>query len=240
VFISFDQQTLKIEMLTKDETKRLAAINAIKYVETGMTIGIGTGSTVYWFIQELSIKVKEGLQCNCVPTSNATDVLAKQLGISTLALNDVAKIDVTIDGADEIDPQLQLIKGGGGALLQEKMVAAASGKLIIIADSSKLVNQLGVFPLPVEVIPYGWKQVQHTVQSSYNIRSALRMNENKIFITDHGHYIVDCYFSAINNPEQLTIALNMIPGVVENGLFINMAHTAVIAYEDGHVNTLSN
>ena len=140
-----------------------------------MTIGIGTGSTVYWFILALAKRVEQGLHCKCVPTSNATDELAKKLGIPMFELNDVSKIDVTIDGADEIDEELRLIKGGGSALLQEKMVAAASDKLIIIADSGKLVKKLGAFPLPVEVIPYGWKQVQQRIQSVYNISALLRL-----------------------------------------------------------------
>ena len=226
-------------MLTKDETKKLAATNAISYVQQHMTIGIGTGSTVYWFIQELARRVKEGLVCSCVPTSNATDVLAKQLGIPMLELNDVQKINVTIDGADEIDMELQLIKGGGGALLQEKMVAAASDTLVIIADSGKLVKQLGGFPLPVEVIPYGWKQVQQHIQSTYSITSALRTKDEKLFITDHGHYILDCHFQQINEAAKLAVSLNSIPGVVENGLFIQMAAAAVIAYPDGSIQTLS-
>ncbi len=226
-------------MLTKDETKKLAASNAISYVQQDMTIGIGTGSTVYWFIQELAKRVKEGLVCRCVPTSNTTNLLAKQLGITMLELNDAEKIDVTIDGADEIDEQLRLIKGGGGALLQEKMVAAASGKLVIIADSSKLVNQLGGFALPVEVVPYGWKQVQKRIQLSYKINAALRMKDEKVFITDHGHYILDCSFRQINDAQELAVSLNTIPGVVENGLFIQMASVAIIAYPDGSIQTLS-
>ena len=222
-------------MLTKEETKKLAAVAALKYVQQNMTIGIGTGSTVYWFIQELANHVKEGLLCRCIPTSDGTDKLAKQLGIPMLALNDVTKIDLTIDGADEIDPQLSLIKGGGGALLQEKMVAAASDRLIIIADSSKYVKQLGAFPLPVEVIPYGWKQVQQHLQSTYKITATLRMKEDRAFITDHGHYILDCHFQQIKDPAALTVALNTIPGVVENGLFVGMAKQAIIAGADGNV-----
>jgi ribose 5-phosphate isomerase A len=227
------------KMLTKDEIKRLAAINAIRYVQQDMTIGIGTGSTVYWFIQELALYVQQGLSCSCVPTSKETDLLARQMGIPMLELNDVSKIDLTIDGADEIDTKLRLIKGGGSALLQEKMVAAASDKLIIIADSSKLVKQLGVFPLPVEVIPYGWKQVQRRINALYNIQTILRMKDEKPLITDHGHYILDCHFLQIQHTEELTVALNTIPGVVDNGLFVQMAHSAIIAYPDGYVTTMS-
>ena len=189
-------------MRTKDEIKKLAAIHAMVHIEQNMVVGIGTGSTVYWFIQELARHVKEGLVCRCVPTSTATNALAIELGIPMHALNDVAKIDITIDGADEIDPQLSLIKGGGGALLQEKMVAAASDKLIIIADNSKLVQQLGAFPLPVEVIPYGWKQVQQHIAFTNDATVTLRVNDDVPFVTDHGHYILDCHFKKIIDPSK--------------------------------------
>jgi len=225
-------------MLTKEEIKKLAAVQAMDYVKAGMTIGVGTGSTVYWFIRELAKKVKEGMHCTCVPTSNATNKLAMEEGITMVGLNDVEKIDVTIDGADEIDHSLQLIKGGGGALLQEKMVAAASDKLVIIADNAKLVEQLGHFPLPVEVVPFGWKQVQRHISAQYQIPSAIRVKEEKIFVTDHGHYILDCHFSAITDPAALAVQLNTIPGVVENGLFIQMADVAIIAQPDGSIQTL--
>jgi ribose 5-phosphate isomerase A len=225
-------------MLTKEEIKKIAAVNAIKYIQPDMTIGIGTGSTVYWFILELAQQVKQGLVCNCVPTSKETETLATQLGIPMLKLNDVSKIDVTIDGADEIDVKLCLIKGGGGALLQEKMVAAVSDKLVIIADSSKLVKQLGTFPLPVEIIPYGWKHVQEHIERANNIPAILRMKNGQPFVTDHGHYILDCHFQQIKDADELTIALNIIPGVVENGLFVGLADKAIVAYNDGYVTTL--
>ncbi len=225
-------------MLTKDEVKKIAAVHALKYVQPGITLGIGTGSTVYWFIKALAERVQEGFLCKCVPTSTATDILAKQLGITMVTLNDVNKIDLTIDGADEIDPHLNLIKGGGGALLQEKMVAAASKELIIIADNSKYVKQLGAFPLPVEVIPYGWKQVQQHIQSQYKIETSLRIKNEKVFVTDHGHNILDCYFKQIDKPETLAVNLNTVPGVVENGLFINMAKKAIVANDDGSVQTI--
>jgi ribose 5-phosphate isomerase A len=226
-------------MHTKEEIKERAAIEAIKFIQPNLTVGIGTGSTVYWFIQELAKKIQQGLVCHCVPTSTASRQLAAQLGIPLLELNDVEKIDITIDGADEIDPQLRLIKGGGGALLQEKMVAAASAKLVIIADDSKLVKQLGAFPLPVEVVPYGWKQVQRCITALYNISSSLRIKDGSVFITDHGHYILDCHFTAIKEPEALTVQLNTLPAVVENGLFIRMAAIAIIASPDGTVQTLT-
>ncbi|MEP7280164.1 MAG: ribose-5-phosphate isomerase RpiA [Bacteroidota bacterium] len=226
-------------MLTKEETKKLAAMHAFSQLQPHMTVGIGTGSTVYWFIRELADRVKQGFDCNCVPTSRATSLLATQLGIPLLELNDVDRIDITIDGADEADPQLRLIKGGGGALLQEKMVAAASGKLVIIADSSKQVKQLGVFPLPVEVIPYGWKQAQKHIQTAYKIPAVLRMKDGEPFLTDHGHFILDCHFGQITDATQLAMMLNTIPGVVENGLFIGMAACIIIASPDGKIQTMT-
>ncbi|MES1220871.1 MAG: ribose-5-phosphate isomerase RpiA [Bacteroidota bacterium] len=222
-------------MLTTEETKRIAGEHALQFIEPGMTIGIGTGSTVYYFIQALAKKVKSGFDIKGVATSRQTETLAKQLGITMIDLNDAESLALTIDGADEIDVQLQLIKGGGGALLQEKMVAAASDNLIIIADSNKFVNCLGKHPLPVEVITYGWKQTQKHITRISDIKSLLRLKDDKPFISDHGHYILDCYFEKIENAEWLSEQLNNIPGVVENGLFINMASKAIIGYEDGSV-----
>ncbi|MEO6314067.1 MAG: ribose-5-phosphate isomerase RpiA [Chitinophagaceae bacterium] len=225
-------------MLTKEEMKKLAAMHAIERIQANMIVGIGTGSTVYWFIEELARRVKEGLVCRCVPTSLATYKLATELGLSLMTLNEVSKIDLTVDGADEVDPALNLIKGGGGALLQEKMVAAASDKLIIIADSSKFVKALGVFPLPVEVIPYGWKQVQEHISFTNDIGAVLRLKDDQPYVTDHGHYILDCHFNQISDPVKLSISLHDIPGVVENGLFIKMANEAIIAAADGTVENI--
>ena len=154
-------------------------------------------------------------------------------------LNDATTLKLTIDGADEIDGQLRLIKGGGGALLQEKMVAAASDKLIIIADSNKLVAHLGGCPLPLEIIPYGWKQTQNHITRHFGVRSELRINDGKTFISDHGHFILDCFFEKIENAEELSMGLKNIPGVVENGLFINMAALAIIGYENGEIREIS-
>lgn len=222
-------------MLQQDEIKKLAGVAAASEVQPGMTIGIGTGTTAYWAIMEIGKRVKEGLNIKAVPTSKETKTLASSLSIQLLELNDVNTLDLTIDGADEIDPDLNLIKGGGGALLQEKMVAAVSQQLIIIADSTKMVKTLGAFPLPVEVIPYGWKQAQLHIQQSWNVETSLRTKNNQPFITDHGHYILDCHFGRIEDPYDLCLHLNNIPGVVENGLFVRMATATIIAYPDGTV-----
>jgi len=220
-------------------SKQKAGEYAATLIEDGITVGIGTGSTVYFFIYALAKRIKEGLQVTGVTTSSQSQQLATELGIHLMDLNDVQQIDITVDGADEIDKDLQLIKGGGGALLQEKIVAAASKKLVIIADESKLVNQLGKFPLPVEVIPFGWKQTMKQIQELGCEKIILRSKEQQTFVSDQGHYILDCYFEKIANAVSLNQQLNIIPGVVENGLFINMANSAIIAYSDGSIKTIN-
>ncbi len=219
-----------------EQAKKSAGIYAADFVKQGMTIGIGSGTTVYSLIQELGRRIKEGLKVTAVPTSVQTAQLAKEVGINLLDLTAVDSLSFTIDGADEIDPNGNLIKGGGGALLQEKMVAAASDELIIIADSSKLVQQLGKFPLPVEVIPLGYKQVrQKIIDSGFCKKITLRKKNAGIFITDHHHYILDCECEKITDAFSLNVSLHLIPGVVETGLFINMASTAIIGFENGRV-----
>ena len=220
-------------MLSTDEIKERLGKEAAQLVEQDMIIGVGSGSTILHFINALGERMNDGLKCIAVPTSEQTKTLAAQKGIKLVELNDVGSIDITIDGADEIDSQFHLIKGGGGFLLQEKMVAAASKQLIIIADNSKLVAQLGNFPLPVEVIQYGWKQVQQHIEKTYKIKIDLRKKNDQLFITDHGHYILDCYFRQIVDPIELNTSLHLLPGVVETGLFINMADVVIIGYPDG-------
>ncbi len=223
-----------------DEVKKDAGSYAAGLIQAGMTVGLGTGSTAFWFITALAARIKdEGLPCRGIPTSLSTKQLAAGLGIPLVELNDVEFIDVDIDGADEIDPQLNLVKGGGGALLQEKMVAAASKQLIIIAGHNKLVRQLGAFPLPLEVVPYGWKQVQHVIETKYHVAAKIRSSGQQPFVTDHGHYILDCYFQQIPEPGLLNSELNNIPGVVENGLFINMTSMAVIGKPGGSIEILT-
>ncbi len=220
-------------MLTQEEIKKKLGKYAADLVPANAIIGMGTGSTVFWLIQELAIRIQKGLSIKIVPTSIQTKNLAKEAGISTVELNDVDSLPVTIDGADEIDGHSQMIKGGGGALLQEKMVAAASKKLIIMADESKLVKQLGRFPLPVEVIPGGWKQVQKKIIATGCNKAELRKVNDQAVITDNGHYILNCYFEKIEDATALNTALHLIPGVVETGLFVNMANMIIIGYADG-------
>jgi len=227
-------------MLSSEEIKKNTGIYAADLVKQGMVIGLGTGSTVYWLIQELGKRIEKGLKITAVPTSAQTDQLAKKAGIPTTDLDTITRLPLTIDGADEIDPVGRMIKGGGGALLQEKIVASASDEVIIIIDSSKLVPQLGKFPLPVEVIPFGYKQVQQKImQSGICKKVTLRKKDAGIFITDHHHYILDCAYEKIEDAILLNKNLHDIPGIVETGLFINMASRAIIGYQDERIEVIN-
>lgn len=213
--------------------KRLAGEYAADFIKDEMKIGLGTGSTVYWTIQKLGQLVSEGLTIQAVPTSIETKQLAQQLSIPLISLSDIDYLDLTIDGADEINPDLQLIKGGGGALLREKIVATSSQKLIIIADESKLVTHLGTFPLPIEIVPFAWEQTAKRIRS-FGCQTILRMQNNQPFITDNGNLILDCVFpNQITKPIETHQQLKMITGVIETGLFINMVDKAIIATENG-------
>jgi ribose 5-phosphate isomerase A len=223
-----------------ETAKRIAGIYAADFVKQDVVVGIGSGTTVYWLIQELGKRTKQGLRIKAVPTSLQTANLLKGAGITVLDLNDIDHLPLTIDGADEIDPSGNLIKGGGGALLQEKIVASASDELIIIADNSKLVGHLGKFPLPVEVISFGYRQVQQKIINSGLCQKAtLREKNGGIFISDHSHYILDCEYEKIDDASELNTALHLIPGVVETGLFIRMANKAIIGFDDGRVEVIN-
>jgi ribose 5-phosphate isomerase A len=212
--------------------KQAAAHKAVQYIKDGMIVGLGTGSTAYWAIQYLGEKVKQGMRITAIATSGETERLALECGIKVSEMDAVDYIDIDIDGADEIDRRLNLIKGGGGALLREKIVAAGSKTFIVIADGSKMVEMLGQFPLPVEIIPFGW---QHTARhlALLGCQTTLRQKEAKPFITDNGNYILDCQFGPIPDPAVLQQQINNTPGVVENGLFVKMATRIVIGYDDG-------
>lgn len=214
--------------------KQLVGEKATEYIKDGMIVGLGTGSTAYFAIQKIGQLVKEGLKIKGVPTSKATEQLATELNIPLLPISEVSEIDVTIDGADEFDPNKQAIKGGGGALLREKIVASVSKFFIIIADESKRSEVLGSFPLPVEVTPFAWEVTQRQVDK-FGCDSTLRMKDGKPFVTDNQNYILDCKFEKIENPADLAIQLNQIPGVVENGLFTNMAKLIVCNTADGEI-----
>lgn len=207
--------------------KQLAAEKSIDFIKDGMTIGLGTGSTVFFLVKKLAELVKQGLNITCVSTSNQTSNLANNLGIKISNLNDIDLIDLTIDGADEVDNNLNGIKGGGGALLFEKIVARASNKVIWILDSSKLVNQLGKFPLPVEVVPFG---VNLSVKRFNNLgfNPSVRKINNENFITDSGNLIVDLHLNKIEDSLGLEREIKMMQGVVEVGLFNNIADMIIV------------
>ncbi|WP_226036873.1 ribose-5-phosphate isomerase RpiA [Aquibacillus saliphilus] len=218
--------------------KQIAGEKAIEYVESGMLLGLGTGSTVYWSIKKLAELVKDGLDIKGVPTSLGTEKLALELGIPLVNLSTVDHIDLSIDGADEANSNFELIKGGGGALLREKMIASISKQFIVVIDESKYVPLLGGYPLPVEIVPFGFELTARQV-GKLGCEAKLRISKNTPFITDNGNYILDCYFEEIQDASALTSRLNMIPGVVENGLFIKMADTILIGAKNGTVNTLN-
>jgi ribose 5-phosphate isomerase A len=216
------------------EMKVKAAAAALAYVEDGMRLGIGTGSTAEEFVRLLAEKVHDGLRVQGVPTSERTARLCLELGISLRSLDELPQLDLTIDGADEVDANLALVKGGGGALLREKIVAAASDRMIVIADDSKLVDTLGQFPLPIEINPFGQASTRMAIEKvaarqGLSGALALRKAGDDIFTTDGGHYILDASFGRIRDAEALAADLNTIPGVVEHGLFIHMASLAIIA-----------
>jgi ribose 5-phosphate isomerase A len=216
--------------------KQIAAEKAVDdFVKDGMTVGLGTGSTAYYAIKRVGELVQKGFRLKCVATSVQTEVIAKECGITMVDIDDVDHVDVTIDGADEVDPAMQLIKGLGGALLREKIVAAVSKQEVIIVDDSKLVEKLGTKgPLPVEVLTMGHKKTKIALEKQ-RCTATLRVKDGKTFITDGGNYIYDCKFDGIDNPFFLETRLNVIPGVVDNGLFLNMATSVIISSADGTV-----
>jgi len=215
--------------------KQLVGEKAVEYVKDGMIVGLGTGSTVYYTILKLGKLVQEGLQIKGIPTSVQTATLAKELNIPLVELKDVEHIDVAIDGADEVDGKAALIKGGGGALLREKIIARASKTFVVVADAKKNVQTLGAFSLPVEVVPFGFEMTARHI-AKLGCEPVLRLNPaGEAFISDNGNYILDCPFPEINRPAELERALNMIPGVVENGLFVDMADVVITVDEHQQV-----
>ncbi|MEO0772528.1 MAG: ribose-5-phosphate isomerase RpiA [Pseudomonadota bacterium] len=232
------------ELSPIDKAKFVAAKRSVDYVEDGMRVGLGTGSTAAWMVRCLGEMVREeGLNIRGVPTSTRTAELARDVGIEVISLDEAKWLDITIDGADEFDPDLNLIKGGGGALLQEKIVATASDQMIVIADVGKEVGTLGAFPLPVELIPFGWQTTKSLIEEfliSMDVLrrdTTLRMNGSQPFVTDEGNYILDLHLGRIGNARQLASVLNQIPGVVENGLFMDICDIVVLGHGDGRVET---
>lgn len=223
-----------------EELKRQAAAMALSEVRSGMRLGLGTGSTARHFVDLLGHKVAEGLDVICVPTSEATDLQARSLNIPLSDLETLDRLDLTVDGADEIDPALNLIKGAGGALLREKIVAASSNRMIVIADDSKCVTALGGnFPLPIEVNAFGLGATRRSVAdivASFGPDTWLKLRgeeQGKPFVTDGGHLILDAFFGRISQPEALALDLFRVPGVVEHGLFLGLCRRAYIAGAGG-------
>jgi len=214
--------------------KKVAAEAAVEFVQDGMTVGLGTGSTAYYAIHKIAERVKEGLQIRTVASSRQSEDLALELGIPVVPLSDITEIDVAIDGADEVDANWHLTKGGGGALLREKILAAHSKQFIVIADDTKQVEQLGKFPLPVEIVQFA-SNLTLLKLKALGCEPVIRTVNGETFISDNGNYIVDCAFGVITDPVALEKQLNAIAGVVENGLFTGLASKVIIGHEDGTV-----
>ncbi len=222
-----------------DAQKKAAAARALEFVRPGMRLGLGTGSTAQYFVDLLGERVKAGLDVACVPTSEATRAQAVRLGITLTTLDETPELDLTVDGADEIAPDLALIKGGGGALLREKIVASASAKMIVIADRSKLVEVLGRFPLPIEIVPFGARATRRAVEAAAAAAGCSGPAVPRLgkdghpLVTDGGHWLLDAQLQRIADPKTLAERLSAIPGVMEHGLFIGLAWTAIVAGPDG-------
>ena len=233
---------MTIPQTAVDRAKFAAAKHASDQVEQGMRVGLGTGSTAAWLVRCLGDRVRDqGLQIKAVPTSSRTAQLAREVGIDVQTLEQVPHLDITIDGADEFDSALNLIKGGGGALLQEKVVAMARDKMIVITDASKQVDTLGAFSLPVEVLQFGWKTTQRLIKSQLaashtaDKKILRRMLDAAPYVTDEGNFILDLQLGQITDAPKLALWLNQIPGVIENGLFIDICTQVLIGHADGTI-----
>jgi ribose 5-phosphate isomerase A len=225
--------------MNADAQKRAAAARAVEFVRPGMRVGLGTGSTAKHFVELLGERVRAGLDIVAVPTSETTFADAKRCGITLTTLDETPELDLTVDGADEIGPGLSLIKGGGGALLREKIVATASARMIVIADQGKWVPELGRFPLPIEVVSFGLAATHRAVEKTIlavqrpGPLALRRGKDGQVFVTDGGHWILDAALNRIDDPAALAHAISGVPGVVEHGLFIGLAHMAIIGGPDG-------
>jgi ribose 5-phosphate isomerase A len=220
--------------MTQDEAKQLVAKRAVEFVEDGMAVGLGTGTTATMFIRELALRVQQGLTIRCVASSDASYDLGLSLGMDVTTLDELPELDLYVDGADEVGPGLALIKGGGGALLREKIVASAAKEFLVVVDSTKLVEHLGKFPLPVEVIKMALPVVEPRLSAlGLNPKQRQAKSGNSPYLTDEGNYILDCGCVVIEDPEVLAAEIRGIVGVVEHGLFLGMATLALVAGEDG-------
>lgn len=213
------------------QLKKMVGEEAASYIKDGMKVGLGSGTTMYYLVKELGERVKQGLQVTGIPTSNKTAEWAKEFGVPLTNFTEVQELDLAIDGADEVDANLQLIKGGGGALLREKIVADAAKELLIIVDGSKIVQYLGAFPLPVEVVPFGWEVTAAKVEK-LGCEWKRREVDGVVYKTDNGNFILDCDFKEIHDPQKLQQELISLVGVVETGLFINMTNKVLVGKEE--------
>lgn len=214
------------------DQKRVAGEKSTEYIKNGMILGLGTGSTAYYMIKKVGELIKNGMEIKAVATSKSTESLARELKIPLLSIDEVDRIDLAIDGVDEIDNEFNAIKGGGGALFREKIVASLANEVIWIMDESKLVDGIGKFPLPVEILPYGYKHVIKELQD-YSLNPKIRMKEEEIFVTDNGNYIVDLHIGTPMNINDVYNKVNRITGVIETGLFINMCDRIIIGTSSG-------
>lgn len=213
--------------------KQAAGYRAAEFVEDGMVIGLGTGSTAFYVIEKIGERVAEGLKVSAIATSKASEELALKNNIPLIEAADVTELDLAIDGADEFDPSLALIKGGGGALLREKLVAINSKRFIVIAGADKRVEHLGKFKLPIEIIPFTYEWTLNQLRKKYDVPFEMRMNNDKLYVTDNGNYIVDASFDKIDSPAVLSEELKAMVGVVDHGLFVDIAELVIVGYEDG-------
>ena len=216
----------------QDLYKKAAAEQAVEYVEDGMVLGLGSGTTVYWLLKRLGELVDQGLNIKGIPSSLRTEGWAKEFGIPLTDFSEVETLDLAIDGADEIDPNFQLTKGGGGSLVREKLVNAHAKRVIIIADESKMVDHLGSFPLPVEVVPFAWQRTADKI-ATLGGTPVLRERNGEAFVSNNGNWILDCSFGRIEDPKALHTELKLLLGVVETGLFIDMTDKVILAGPEG-------
>lgn len=223
----------------EQRAKQAAGYAAAALIQDGMLVGLGTGSTAAFFIDSLIMRVKEGLKISAVATSDRSEKQAKAGGIPLVDINNITELDITVDGADEIDHQKRMIKGGGGALLREKIVASMSREMIVIIDEKKLVDNLGAFPLPVEVVSFAHQVTLHKIQK-LGFAGSFRLKDGSLYKTDNGNYIIDIAFQdrRCANPEKDDAIIRTIPGVVETGFFFNLAGRVIVGYQDGSVKIL--
>lgn len=220
--------------------KQAAGYRAAEWVQDGMVVGLGTGSTAYYAIEKIGEMVSNGLHIQAIATSKASEELALKYNIPLITAGEVQRLDLAIDGADEFDSKLALIKGGGGALLREKLVALNSDRFIVIADSGKRVEHLGKFKLPIEIVPFCYEWTLGQLQARYPVEFQLRMNGSDRYVTDNGNYIVDAAFGQIESPLDLSTELKSMAGVVEHGLFVNIADLVIVGYEDGRTEVIES